>query len=170
MSEFIFNFAEGLRNLMSQPTLYVFKNFGMGVLEGLETGSFPTTTAKDNHLLYGSAAAMLGENVFLNSQIIAVDRSGNDSVLVRAKTPIGQVLFQSQKLIFTIPPKLSNLDGWDLSASESTLFQQFGNSAYYTSIVRNMGLPENSSSVTNVGADTKNKVPVLPGIYSIRQT
>ena len=66
----------------------------------------------------------------------------------------------------TIPPKLSNLIGWDLSLQEIALFSQFKNSAYYTCLLRNTGIPDNTSFV-NIGANTSYNVPVLPSIYKI---
>ena len=51
MVQFIFSFAEGLGDLLKQPTLYVLKNFGSDLMADLQTG-FLTTELKDNSLLY----------------------------------------------------------------------------------------------------------------------
>lgn len=34
----LFAFAQGLGDLLAQPTLYVFKNFGLGILQDIQTG------------------------------------------------------------------------------------------------------------------------------------
>lgn len=167
--QFMFNFAQGLGDLLAQPTLYVFKNFGSDLLKALQTGLL-TTQLEDNHLIYDHAQDELGENVFLNSTVVAVDRSSNDGVKVLLQTPSGRVLIESKKIILTIPPQLWNLQGWDLSQSEKTLFQQFGNSAYYTGLLKNTGIPANASSVHNIRADTLYNIPELPGVYGLKQT
>ena len=80
----------------------------------------------------------MGENVYLSSTILAVDRS-EAKVLVQTASAC-LVLIKSTKLVFKIPPKLNNLHGRDLSSSERTLFQQFSNSGYYTALLRNTGI------------------------------
>ena len=167
-TNFLFSFAQGLGDLLAQPTLYVFKNFGSGLIKDLGTGLL-TTALHDNSLLYEHATSELGDNVFLNSTILAVDRQGKGAqVLIQTRS--GTVLIRAQKLVFTIPPKLDNLKNWDLSQTETTLFKQFGNSAYYTGVLRNTGIPDNVSSIVNIGADTLYNLPTLPGIYSVSQS
>lgn len=72
-------------------------------------------------------------------------------------------------MVFTIPPKLGNLEGWDLSRSEESLFKQLENSAYYTAIIRNSGIPDNLT-VINVSPKTEYQLAVLPGIYKLSPT
>ncbi|TAQ90979.1 hypothetical protein B7494_g715 [Chlorociboria aeruginascens] len=164
---FLFNFAQGLGDLLAQSTLYVFKNFGSDLITDLSIG-FLTTALADNSLLYEHATAVLGENVLLNSTIIAVDRSGS-SAKVLLETPSGLTLVKASKLVFTIPPKIDNLGGWDLSVSEKILFPQFDNSAYYTGLLRNTGIPD-STTVSNTGSNTLYNLPVLPASYSFSPT
>ena len=164
---FLFGFAQGLGNLLEQYTLYVFKNFGLGILQDLQIG-FLATVRQDNSEIYVKALAELGSNVLLQSHVLATDRSGS-GVKVLLQTPAGIKLILAKKLIITIPPKLNNLVGFDLSANETSLFSQFLNSAYYTALLRHTGIP-NNVSLTNIGADTLYNLPVLPGIYSISPT
>ncbi|RDL37497.1 uncharacterized protein BP5553_04930 [Venustampulla echinocandica] len=168
MGSLIFGFAQGLGDVFAQPTLYVMKNFGSDILKNIKTG-FLTTAEHDNSLLYEHATADLGPNVLLNSQILAVDRSDREEAKVLVKTPSGVTLVKSRKLVFTIPPKLENLRGWDLSALERSLFRQFSNSGYYTAILRNSGLPSNLSLV-NVSPHTEYNHAALPGLYGITPT
>lgn len=163
----LFSYGQGLGNFLEQPTLYVFKIFGLGALQSLQIG-FLGTARQDNSEIYEKALAELGGNVLLQSHVIATDRSG-DGVKVLVKTPDGIKLILAQKLVLTIPPKLNNLAGFDLSANESSLFAQFGNSAYYTALIRSANIPA-ATSITNIGADTAYNLPVLPGIYSIDPT
>ncbi|TVY58817.1 Beta-cyclopiazonate dehydrogenase [Lachnellula cervina] len=165
---FLGDFAQGLGDILKQPTLYVFKNFGSDLIRNLQTG-FLTTALHDNSLLYESASADLGQDVVLNSTILAVDRSGSDGVKVVVKTPSGITLIKSRKLIFTIPPKVENLQGWDLDKNETSLFCQFSNSGYYTGIIQNSGIPDNLS-IEDVSPNTLYNLAPLPAIYSLSPT
>ncbi|QSZ36847.1 hypothetical protein DSL72_006730 [Monilinia vaccinii-corymbosi] len=165
---FLFSFAQGLGDFLSKPTLYVFKNVGMGVLENFNAG-FLSTPAHDNSLIYKNAQGIIGEeNVFLNSKIVAVNRSGH-CAQVLISTPSGYKFIDAKKLVFTIPPKIHNLAGWDLSASEKTLFSQFNSSGYYSGVFGNTGLPT-GVSVMNVADNTPYGLPPLPAGYIISST
>ena len=165
----LFTFAQGLGNLLDQLTLYVFKNFGLGILQDLQIG-FLATARQDNSEIYDKALAELGpSSVLLNSHVLATDRSGPSGVKVLVQTPSGPKLILAKKLLLTIPPKLDNLVGFDLSANETSLFAQFRNSAYYTALIQHTSIPPNVSLV-NTGADTPYNTPTLPGIYTISQT
>ena len=166
---FLFAFAQGLGNLLDQLTLYVFKNFGLGILQDLQIG-FLTTVRQDNGEIYVKALAALGPpSVLLSSHVLATDRSGPAGVKVLVRTPAGPKLILAQKLLLTIPPKPDNLAGFDLSANETALFARFRNSAYYTALVRHTAIPP-TVNLVNVGADTPFNIPVLPGLYGISPT
>ncbi len=49
------------------------------------------------------------------------------------------------------------------------MFAQFSNAGYYTGILRNTGVPDDTA-VVNVSPDTIYNHPVLPGIYKLIQT
>jgi hypothetical protein len=165
---FLFNYAQGLGDLLAHPTLYVFKNFGLGVIQGATQG-FLTTAANDNSLIYEHATGIIGEqNILFNSNILHVQRSDNCTRVV-VRTANGVKLIEAQKLVFTIPPKIENLQGWDLSTSEQSLFKQFNNSGYYVAIVNNTGIPA-GTSITNIGSNTTYGFPAFPGAYAIDPT
>lgn len=168
MVQTVVAFGQGLGDLLCQPTLYVMKNFGTDILRSLQAG-YVTTTKHDNSLLYENARAELGPDVLLSSTIVAMDRSSTSGVKIIVQTPTGKVLIHANKLIFTIPPKLPNLSGFDLSPNETTLFRQFGHSAYYTGLIRHSGIPDNLT-VVNVGATTPQNTPVLPAVYAFNPT
>ena len=172
MIALLFQFAQGLGDLLSQLTLYVFKNFGLGILQGVQTG-FLTTLNQDNSEIYVKALDELRENVLLETQILAIDRSaassgGSVKVLVRTARD-GVKLVVAKKLMVAILPKLDNLKGFDLSTAEQNLFKQFQNSAYYTGLLRNANIPD-TSDVVNIGIDTQYNLPVLPAVYSFMPT
>ncbi|MCJ1398938.1 hypothetical protein MMC11_002139 [Xylographa trunciseda] len=165
---FFFNFNQGLKDFLNQPTIYVMKYVSIGVLQALSTG-FLMTAAHDNSLLYEAASKYLGADVLLKSRVIALDRSSKDHVSVLISTPSGNKLIQAKKLLVTIPPTPNNLHGFDLSSAESSLFTQWDSSGYYTSLLRNTGLPPNLS-INNLAPNTPYNVPTLPASYGIAPT
>ena len=65
---FFSTLCQGLGEFLAQPTLYVFKNVGLGVLQGIATG-FLTTARHDNSQLYDKATTELGTAALLNSTV-----------------------------------------------------------------------------------------------------
>lgn len=164
----IFNYGQGLGNLLELPALYTINNFGVGVVRNILGGSFLTTAARDNSLLYERATAHLGDDVLLETQVIRVDRTDTE-VRVLVATPDGPRLIRAGKLVVTIPPLLRNFAGFDLDATERSLFSQFVSGAYYTGVVRLSGLPD-GVSLENVAAETPYNLPPLPGLYQVSPT
>ncbi|KAL6716094.1 hypothetical protein ACLMJK_005660 [Lecanora helva] len=165
--DFAVNFAQGTGDLLSKPVIYLIKYIGVGVLEGIQSG-FLSTTRHDNSQVYENAQAELGKDVLLNSRVIATDRRGND-VKVLVKTPNGIKVIVAKKILLTIPPLLNNLVGFDLSSQEKNLFGQFLSNGYWTGLIRNTDIPDNTE-IQNIGADTEYHQPVLPALYGIDPT
>ena len=165
--QLVFRFAQGLGDLLAQPTLYVFKNFGLDIIRNLSVG-FLTTTKNDNSELYEKATEYLGSDVLLSSTVLATLRVG-DRVKVVVKTPEGIKLILAKKLLLTIPPKLENLKGFDLNVEELGLFGKFKNAAYYNALLRNTGIPANTS-IRNSAEGTPGNIPILPGLYYLNPT
>ena len=69
----------------------------------------------------------------------------------------------------TSPPLLPNFAGFDLDATERSLFGQFISGAYYTGVVRLSGLPD-GVGLNNVAAGTPYHLPPLPGLYGVSPT
>jgi hypothetical protein len=159
-------FGNGMGELLKQPTLYVFKLISMETLQALQAESFQSTLNQNNHELYEKAQAELGDNVLLNARVLTVDRSGRHPTVV-VQTPSGLKLIKAKKLLLTIPPKLENLSGFDLDSHERSLFTQFGNTGWFSGVLKNTGIPSNTE-VRNFGSDTLYNLPVLPGIYMIQ--
>ena len=164
----IFSFGQGLGDLLRQPTLYVMKNFGLDLLRNLQIG-FLTTARHDNSELYEKALTELGDDVLLHSRVVSTERDGGRHAAVRVETPAGRRTIRARKVLVTIPPLLGNLNGFDLDGLERHLFGQFRNSAYYTGVLRDSGIPDNLT-VQNVGQDTPYHLPELPGVYAISPT
>jgi hypothetical protein len=164
----VFQFGQGIGNILDLPALYSINTFGQGVVSNILGGSFLTTTAHNNSLLYERATAKLGDNVLLDSQVLRVDRSSS-GVRVLVATPDGPRLILAGKLVVTSPPLLRNFAGFDLDATERSVFGQFISGAYYTGVVRLSGLPADLS-LANAAADTPYHLPPLPGLYGVSPT
>ena len=168
----IFDFGEGIGDLLSIPTLYVMKLIGLPTFEAIETG-FLTTAAHDNSAIYEKIQALLlSQNaLLLESHIVATDRTntGDGFVKIVVSTPSGLKLIKAKKIVLSIPPIIQNLANFDLDTLERSLFNEFNTTGYYTGLLRNSGIPDNVS-LANTGANTLYNLPVLPGIYSINPT
>lgn len=164
----IFQFGQGLGDFLAQPTLYVFKNFGLDIIQDISTG-FLVTTSQNNHEIYDHATELLGSDVLLSSTVKSTPRRDDNGVQLEVQTPSGRRIVKAKKLLIAIPQKLDNLRAFDLDNHEAELFGEFMNTGYYTCLVNNTGLPGNFSSLS-VGADTPYNVPTLPGVYTVTAT
>jgi hypothetical protein len=158
-------FGQGLGDLLRLPTLYVLLNFGLDVVTGILTGSFLTTTRRNNSELYERATAYLGEDALLSTRTLGVDRDRH-GVRVRVTGPAGPCVIHAKKLVVTFPPLLPGFAGFDLDDRERSLFARFRAKAYWTAVARLTGLPA-GVGLDNIGADTPYHLPVLPGSYGI---
>lgn len=169
----IFNFGQGIGDLLRLPTLYVMKLVGIDVLRNIQIG-FLTTVRADNSELYRKALAELGADVLLSSRITAVKRSGRagrGGARIRVETPSGPKLIRAKKIVLAIPPKLEQLQGiFDLDKTERSVFGQFRNAAYYTGLLRDTGIPDSTTQVTNVMQNSSYNLPALPGSYGFGRT
>jgi hypothetical protein len=164
----VFNYGQGIGNILDLPALYSINTFGQGVVRNILGGSFLTTALHDNSLLYERATAHLGDDVLLDSRVLRVDRSPA-GVQVLVATPDGPRLIRARKLVMTGPPLLRNFAGFDLDAGERSVFGQFISGAYYTGVVRLSGLPD-GVSLENAAAGTPYNLPPLPGLYGVSPT
>ncbi|KAJ5218507.1 FAD/NAD(P)-binding domain-containing protein [Penicillium cinerascens] len=164
----IFSYGQGLGNFLDQPTLYVFKNFGLDIIQGISSG-FLVTTSSDNYEIYDHATKLLGSDVLLSSRVVSTQYRGDHGVELDIETPTGTQVVIAKKLLIAIPQKLNNMNRFALDTREANVFREFGNSGYYTSLVRNTGLPANFTSYS-VSPDTPYNIPRLPGVYDVVPT
>lgn len=165
---YLFVSTQGLGDFLRLPTLYIFKNWGLDVLRNVQNG-FLTASSGNNGELYRNAGAVLGQDVFLNSCVIATQRNaGAPYVKVVVETPSGLKLILAKKLVITIPPLPEKLRGFDLGSEELSLFKRFSSKGYYAGIVRDPGIP--ISLISNAAADTPYNVPRFPGFYGLTPT
>ncbi|KAJ5102436.1 hypothetical protein NUU61_004658 [Penicillium alfredii] len=165
----IWSVAQGYGDILSLPTLYVLKIFGPHILHSLSTGFF-STRRQNNHQVYEKALQSLGEdtNVFLNSVIVSMARDLPGS-FARAvvRTPSGYKLLRAKQFLFTLPPKLDHLSGFDLDGEEINLFSQFSSIDYYTGLLRDCPVPPNISLSNMVADPSTFYLPRLPTCYTL---
>lgn len=165
----ISSFNQG-QDVLSAPTLYVFKLFSLGVLQGLTNG-FLTTANHDNSELYRNAEAFLGPNVYLGTTISAVDRTSlESSIRLTLSTPSGSRTLTAKKLLIAIPPTVTNLASLDLTDTECSLFSQFQSRTYETGVIRNSGIPANVTLGNVDPSANPYGVPPLPATYAFSAT
>lgn len=163
-----FTYGQGLGDFLKQPTLYVFKVFGLNLVQTLSTG-FLVTTSNNNYEIYENAGQLLGSDVLLNSYVTSTPHRDSDGVELKIEMPSGSQTVRVNKLLITIPQQLDILSPFALDDPESSIFGMFTNTGYYTSLVNNTGLPANFSS-SSVSANTTQNIPKLPGVYSVSNT
>ncbi|KAI1418739.1 FAD/NAD(P)-binding domain-containing protein [Hypoxylon sp. FL1857] len=153
---------QGYVPLLNISMLYIFKYLNAEQINSFKQG-YLTTVHHDTQELYEKATTFLGSDVLLNSTVQSVDRSGAGPVQVSVQTPTGRKLIVAKKIVFTAPPLLSNLGGYDLSDDEKTLFSQFSANGYYTGLLNNTGF---NVSMFAAGPNQQYEVPKLPGPYT----
>ncbi|KAK5132834.1 hypothetical protein LTR08_008549 [Meristemomyces frigidus] len=163
-----FQYNQGAGNTLAQQTLYMLKYFPAATVQSLLTGGFITTAHHANQQIYDSALAKLGSDALICSNVTKIIR-GSDGVEVHVSTPTGTRLIKASKLLVTIPPKLSNLGFLDLDFQERSLFGQFNNSYYWDAVLKNSGIPDNTS-FSNVDPAAPYAIPPMPGVYSYGAT
>lgn len=164
----IFRFGQGLGDFLAQPTLYVFKNFGLEIVQALSTG-FLAVTSQNNYEIYDHATKLLGSDVLLSSTVISTLHREDNGVTLVVQTPSGRRIVKAKKLLIAIPQKLENLRAFDLDHHEAGLFGQFKNTGYWTSLVKNTGLPAGFNTIS-VGANTPYNLPNVPLVYTVVPT
>lgn len=156
-------FEQGFGPLLSATTLYVLKNMSRSVVGALLGGSFQLAPVGAGSL-YEAAEAELGGDVLYESEVCEVQRG--EGVCLRVRTPEGGRTIRAGKLLFTAPPLLSNLSGFDLDFREFALFSRFRRHHYWTAVARIDGMPPGVQLV-NAAPEAPFNLGPLPGIYSI---
>lgn len=165
----VWQISQGYGDLLSLPTLYVLKAFGPEILRSLKEG-FLTTLRQNNHELYGKAFQSLGgdRNVLLESSVIAMDRDPSGAFAhAVVSTPYGYKLLRVKRFLFTLPPKLDNVIGFDLDDQEIAHFSQFKSNNYCTGLLQNASLAADSVLSNMVVDPSTFHLPRLPSSYNL---
>jgi hypothetical protein len=150
------------------PALYLFKfMIGSAGVNLLGPDSWVKNANNDNGAIFANIQARLGSAALLSSTIVKVERpnvttTGNETSIIWVQTPTGVVEIVAKRILVTVPPVPSNMKPFDLSISETALFQQFHPQNVWTGLLRNTGIPPDSG-INNAGTNTAYHEIKLPG-------
>lgn len=164
MASIAFDYGQGLGNVLAVPTLYIMKLINPDVIAGIENG-FLTSAVHNNHALYDEALAKLGSDALLNSQAEWIER-GDNGIRAAISTPAGRKLVKAKRLLIAIPQKLDFLTFLDLDEQERYLFSQWNSTCYWSSVIRNSGIPDNASVIA-FSLSAPDNIPAVPVLYAI---
>ncbi|EXA30009.1 hypothetical protein FOVG_18571 [Fusarium oxysporum f. sp. pisi HDV247] len=145
-------------NITTIPALYGIKGLGAGLLQSVGS-NFLVAKSGNTRSLYDAAAKELGNSVYLNSNVLSVQRNKKGVVVVikqRGKT----VTIRARKLVVAIPQTLENVKPFDLCETERNVFSKFSALGYVAGVANIPGL---DVSLQNVGALTPANTPIVPG-------
>ncbi|KAJ6571943.1 hypothetical protein B0H19DRAFT_672683 [Mycena capillaripes] len=173
--------AQNIGNLWELPTYQGIHAFDTKLIDAVLTGLIHAASG-DNQDIYNAAAAYLGpQNVFLNSTILDVDRSGAcfgltakeheaSGVCILSTSPSSSgnvtLLTKARKLLVAIPPSLPSLAAahLDLDAHEHALFAKLHGFTYGVTVFSHPGL-NSSDFYANIGTHTPDNLLTLPGAF-----
>ncbi|KAM0723345.1 hypothetical protein Q7P37_000330 [Cladosporium fusiforme] len=169
----IYTTGTGLGDLLSLPTLYVFKHLSRGLLAAFQPpnpNAAPPLVPQnaDNQEIFRRAGKFLGSNVLLSSTVTSATRN-SAGVTLKVRTPSGTQTIKAKKLLIAFRPTLDDMKPFGLDSSERGLFSQFEATAWYVALVENTGLTD-GESYRNVAPDEPFDMFGLPGLYSIVPT
>ncbi|KAM7194025.1 FAD/NAD(P)-binding domain containing protein [Naviculisporaceae sp. PSN 640] len=184
VAQIVYSISQGMGNILSLPTLYLFKVLPQTTINAfIGLAPPPITSATFNiQALYDKALAYLSSTatppagvgssaVYLNSNVIAIDRSNPlNRVLVVAHTPSGPRLVIAKKLLIAVQPKLNTLKNelhLPLVPEETNIFKQFNNSYYWNFVLKNNDLPPDQS-FGNADPSKAYGIPETPSSYGFR--
>ncbi|KUJ17401.1 FAD/NAD(P)-binding domain-containing protein [Mollisia scopiformis] len=156
----IWTFAQSVGDFLNTPALYIIQTFGLPRLQALFEDCFVVPADHFNNEIYLKASALLGVDVLYNTTILDVARHDTSLQQITVKTPTGQNLIKAKKIFVTIAPMADNLKPFTLNHHESSLFNQWQYTTYYTGIIRN-GIADNVNIINTANGTTLN-LPTLP--------
>ncbi|KAF2820626.1 putative FAD dependent oxidoreductase [Ophiobolus disseminans] len=162
-----FTTNQGIGDILTLPVIEVMRVNGLSLTLQGASNSLVTTARHNTSELYGKAQNELlsADSLLLSSEVKSSSRTATGVELV-VKTPSGKKLIRAKKLLITIPPRLEFLHPFHLDHRERAVFTKLINFGYYTSIIKDTGIPDDVM-VWNYAQDTPYNLPQLPGIYLI---
>jgi hypothetical protein len=171
----IYTYNPGLGDVLTGPTVEQMRVFGLSLVAQLSTGLL-TTANHNNSELYTKAEAELlsTSSLLLDSTVTSSVRSSSNSssnstlpIKLIVSTPTGQKLIRAKKLLISIPTRPEFLSPFSLSPKEKSIFSKLIDAGYYTSILRNTGIPDDMS-LGNFVSNSSYNLPQLPGVYAVQ--
>ncbi|EGU82531.1 hypothetical protein FOPG_12858 [Fusarium oxysporum f. sp. conglutinans race 2 54008] len=135
-------------NITAIPAIYGIKKFGPGLLQ--------------------TAAKVLGDSIYLNSEVVSVRRNAaGKGVVVVFKRNGKTITLRARKLVVAIPQTRANTKMFDLCEKERKLITKFSAFGYVAGVAHIPGL---ENGLQNVGALTPANIPLVPGNNGYFQT
>ncbi|KUJ18812.1 FAD/NAD(P)-binding domain-containing protein [Mollisia scopiformis] len=156
----IWTFSQSVGDILNTPTIYIVQTFGISEVQAVLENGFVVPADHFNSELYLKASALLGADVLYGTTTIDVARHDVGLQQITVQTPTGQKLIKAKKILVTIPPTADNMKPFTLNHHESSLFNQWQYTTYYTGIIRN-GVPDDVN-VINTQSGTEFDLPTLP--------
>ncbi|KAL8721829.1 MAG: hypothetical protein Q9225_001584 [Loekoesia sp. 1 TL-2023] len=159
-------------NLLELLAIYVFNALNPEeVALGQGRGAAIQPARHDNSELYENVYNELKANVLLSSTVIAARRSNTrgGGVQLVVKTPTGNKLIIAKQLLLGIQPLLDTMKPFGLDSKEQNTLSKLKGYPYYTGLVSNTGLSDDSW-YTNVAANNQYNVPSLPDFPFFKPT
>ncbi|KPA39284.1 hypothetical protein FLAG1_07850, partial [Fusarium langsethiae] len=145
-------------NISAIPTLYGIKKFGPGLLQSV-AGEFLVAAPGDTGSIYRAASEVLGQNIYLDSELIRVRRKKHGVVVTFIQK--GKIrTIESRKLVVAVPQTVENMRYFDLTETERELFSRFSSFGY---LAGDANIPDLDVSLQNVGIKSPAKSPTVPG-------
>lgn len=160
----VWQFAQGVGNLLDATTLYVLQNFGVPHILGLQQGYL--YAPEGNQAVYDRAAAFLADSVRYDSRVQRTTRNADGTTTVVVASGSSSTTIRANKVLITIPPTLDNLAGFDLSADERALFAQWQDVPYYVGVTAGTGLPDLTNFI-NANLTSPVGLPTTPLVWRL---
>lgn len=123
------------------------------------SSEFLVAASGDTRSIYKAASAVLGNDIYLSSDIVRVQRNRQGAaVTIRQKRE--SFTIKAKKLVVAIPQTIENMRAFDLSEMERKLFSKFSAFGYVAGVA---DIPSLDVSLQNVGIMTPAKTPMIPG-------
>ncbi|KAM0364319.1 hypothetical protein ACHAO7_009410 [Fusarium culmorum] len=145
-------------NISTIPTLYGIKKFGPGLLQSV-AGGFLVAASGDTRSIYQAASTILGESIYLGSEIVRVKRN-REGVAVTFRQKGKARVIKAKKLVVAVPQTIENMRYFDLKRSEQELLSRFSAFGYLAGVADIPGL---NVSLQNIGLKSPTKTPSIPG-------
>lgn len=128
----------GIGNLI---TLHIMQAFGATITQQVLENQLVVPVGSSSPL-YERALALLGKDVLLSSVVLEVNRTWTSATL-RVKQGDTEYLINAKRILYTLPPKVSDMEAYHLDASETAVFSEFTNIAEYVGVAKISCIPEN---------------------------
>jgi hypothetical protein len=134
------------QNFTNALTLYIMQVFGAPITRAILGGRASFTPVSNNMELYDKIASILGKDVMLESTVVESERS-EDGVKLVVQGKNGRKLILAKRLLLSIQPTLENMEPFDLSSRERSLFSKAKYGRSYMSIAKHSVLPNETALV-----------------------